>query len=50
MSAFVNGGWDFEALQVVTPDKNGLFPWEMGFDLMWMEFQDLLDEKNYAAD
>jgi hypothetical protein len=38
-----NEGRDFPALQIVWPDKKGLFPWEEDFNPAWKAGQQLLD-------
>lgn len=38
-----NQGQDFPALQIVWPDKKGLFPWEEDFNPDWKTGQQLLD-------
>ncbi|HEX8480318.1 MAG TPA: DUF4262 domain-containing protein [Allosphingosinicella sp.] len=39
------GGDDFPCLQLVWPDRVGLFPWESGFDPALLEFQPDLSEQ-----
>lgn len=39
-------GWDFPALQIVWPDKEGLFPWNEDFNPDWKFKQPLLDRDN----
>jgi hypothetical protein len=36
------GNYDFDALQVIWPDKKGLFPWDSGFDTHFNETQPVL--------
>jgi hypothetical protein len=38
-----NGHWDLPARQIVWPDKQGIFPWEEGFNPDWKFKQPLLD-------
>lgn len=40
---WLNGSWDFPALQIVWPDKQALFPWQEGFNPDWKWGQPLLD-------
>jgi len=41
--AWFNQSWDFPVLQIIWPDKQGLYPWEDGFNPAWKAGQPLLD-------
>lgn len=42
----VYGDWEFPALQIIWPDKQGFFPWHPGFDEELSLYQALLDQEN----
>jgi hypothetical protein len=48
-SRWFYGGDDFPCLQIVWPDRAGLFPWEVGFDQAFAGNQTDLTESGWSA-
>ena len=48
-SRWFYGGSDFTCLQIVWPDRAGLFPWQDGFDPAFKAHQPDLTEKGWVA-
>lgn len=48
-SSWFYQGDDFECLQLVWPDREGVFPWEPGFDATFKGHQPDLTESGWAA-
>lgn len=48
-SRWFYGGDDFPCLQIVWPDRAGIFPWEAGFDLTFANKQPDLTEHGWLA-
>lgn len=48
-SRWFYGGDEFDCLQIVWPDREGVFPWESGFDPAFAGDQPDLTERGWAA-
>lgn len=49
-SCWFYGGENFPCLQVVWPDREGLFPWDMGFDSNFADDQTDLSENGWVKE
>lgn len=48
-SRWFYGGDDFQCLQIVWPDRDGVFPWQSGFDHTFADDQPDLTESGWLA-